>query len=146
MVFVGSWDTNLYALNQSSGNDLWMIDTGWGIESTPVVVNDLVIFASHDQHVYAADVNSGNIIWQVTCHAGIHTNPVIWHDSVLVGSDDGRLYRIDVNSGDVLWCFAPGDTIDDATRNYVTTPIRSSVAVSDDSVFIGALGRLYCLD
>jgi outer membrane protein assembly factor BamB len=146
MVFVGSWDTNLYALNQSSGNDLWMIDTGWGIESTPVVVNDLVIFASHDQHVYAADVDSGNIIWQVTCHAGIHTDPVIWHDSVLVGSDDGRLYRIDVSSGEVLWCFAPGDTIDDATRNYVTTPIRSSVAVSNDSVFIGALGHLYCLD
>ena len=145
-VYVGSWDTNLYALDQRSGSIVWMIDTGWGIESTPVVVNDLVIFGSHDQHVYAADVESGEIVWKVLCQAAIHTDPVIWQNSVLVGSDDGRLYRIKVSSGEVLWCFAPGDTIDDATRNYETTPIRSSVAISDDSVFIGALGHLYCLN
>jgi len=145
MVFVGCWDTNLYALDQESGTVLWMFDTGWGIETTPVVIDGSVIFGSHDQNVYALDKESGEMLWVFSCKAGIHSDPVFWQDSIVIGSDDGRLYRLNVETGSLIWCFSPGDTIQDATRNYVTTPIRSSVAIDADQLFIGVLGHLYLL-
>ncbi|MBS3777984.1 MAG: PQQ-binding-like beta-propeller repeat protein [Candidatus Thermoplasmatota archaeon] len=145
IVFVGSWSTNLDALDSDDGSLLWTVDTGWGIESTPVIFEDMVIFGSHDQNVYAVDVETGEEQWVFSCQAGIHTDPVIWQDSVVIGSDDGRLYRFDAETGSLVWSFAPGNVIDDVTRNYITTPIRSSVAVSDDTLFVGVLGQLYSL-
>lgn len=145
IVFAGSWDTNLYALDQGTGSVLWKVETGWGVETTPVVADDLVIFGSHDQNVYAVSKTDGDIHWVFTCNAAIHTDPVLFQDSVLIGSDDGRLYRLDIGSGTLIWCFSPGETIQDASRNYVTTPIRSSVAIGLDELYIGALGALYSL-
>ena len=144
-VYIGSWDTDLYALDQKTGKVLWTIDTGWGIESTPIEFDQLVLFASHDQNVYAINKSNGQIEWLFSCRAAVHTNPVIWKESVIIGSDDGRLYRLDGKTGSLLWCFAPGDTIQDAKRNYVTTPIRSTVAVSSEQIFIGSLGYLYSI-
>jgi outer membrane protein assembly factor BamB len=146
LVFAGSWDTKLYALYQDSGEVKWAVETGWGVETTPVVHDDIVIFGSHDQNVYAVNKENGSILWVFSCRAAIHTNPVIWHDSVLIGSDDGRLYRLDTQTGTLIWCFKPGNIIQDATRNYRTTPIRSTAAVISDQVFIGALGRLYSIN
>ena len=144
-VFIGSWDTNLYALNQLTGDQLWTFDTGWGIESTPVINEKTVFFGSHDQNMYALNKSSGKIEWVSTCHAGIHTSPVLWNESVLIGSDDGRLYRLEQENGTLLWCFDPGRSIQGPTRNYETTPIRSSVAVTNDHVMIGVLGSLYAM-
>lgn len=145
VVFSGSWDTNLYALDQETGSVLWKVETGWGVETTPVVTDDLVIFGSHDQNLYAVNKIDGSIHWVFSCHAAIHTSPVIFQDSVLIGSDDGRLYRMDLQTGTIIWCFAPGNFIQDPTRNYVTTAIRSTVAVTAEQVFVGALGQLFSL-
>ena len=144
-VYVGSWDTDLYVLDQKTGEVLWTFNTGWGIESTPIVTDNLVIFGSHDQNVYALNKDSGILSWMFSCKAGIHSNPLVWKDSIIIGSDDGCLYRLDKDSGSLLWCFTPGDTIQTALRNYVTTPIRSSVATSPDNLFIGMLGQLYSI-
>ncbi len=144
-VYVGSWDTDFYALDQETGDVLWKYDTGWGIESTPILSENLVIFGSHDQNVYALNKNSGNPSWVFRCKAGIHTNPIIWKDSIIIGSDDGSLYRLNKNSGSLIWCFNPGDTIQTASRNYVTTPIRSSVAISPEQLYIGMLGQMYAI-
>lgn len=145
IVFVGGWSTNMDAIDVDDGSLLWTVNTGWGVESTPVVFEDLVIFGSHDQNVYAVDVETGEQQWVFSCQAGIHTDPVVWKDSLVIGSDDGRLYRLDAETGTLLWSFAPGKVIDDVARNYITTPIRSSIAVSENHLFVGVLGQLYSL-
>jgi outer membrane protein assembly factor BamB len=145
MIYVGSWSTNLFAIDQYTGSVIWIFDTGWGIENSPVVFDDMVIFGSHDQNVYAVDVETGEYQWVFSCLAGIHTNPVMWQDKVLIGSDDGRLYCLDAYKGTLMWHFNPGYTIQDPTRNYRTTPIRSSIALSSQQIFIGVLGTLYSL-
>src|SRR5262249_16377623 len=39
IVYVGSWDRSLYALDARSGKQLWSFATGGGISSSPAVVN-----------------------------------------------------------------------------------------------------------
>jgi outer membrane protein assembly factor BamB len=53
VVYIGSADHNLYALNASTGAKLWSYTTGSEVYSSPVVVNGMVYVGSLDHKVYA---------------------------------------------------------------------------------------------
>ena len=53
MVYVGSADDNVYALNASTGAKLWSYATGNVVYSSPAVVNSVVYIGSWDFNVYA---------------------------------------------------------------------------------------------
>jgi len=53
VVYVGSDDSNVYALNASNGAKLWSFATAAGVESSPAVVNGTVYVGSEDSNVYA---------------------------------------------------------------------------------------------
>jgi outer membrane protein assembly factor BamB len=47
VVYIGSWDDNVYALNASTGAKLWSFATANVVESSPAVANG-VIYVSSD--------------------------------------------------------------------------------------------------
>jgi outer membrane protein assembly factor BamB len=53
VVYVGSYDSNLYALNASTGAILWSFATGGNVISSPAVANGVVYVGSGDHKVYA---------------------------------------------------------------------------------------------
>jgi serine/threonine protein kinase len=53
VVYVGSGDHSLYALDAGTGNKLWSYATGGSIGSSPAVVNGVVYVGSNDGKVYA---------------------------------------------------------------------------------------------
>jgi outer membrane protein assembly factor BamB len=53
VVFVGSDDGNVYALDAASGARLWQRRTGGGIWSSPAVVDGVVFVGSDDGDLYA---------------------------------------------------------------------------------------------
>ena len=55
MVYVGSNDANLYALNATTGTQLWSYPTRGMVQSSPAVVNCVVYVGSYagDNNVYA---------------------------------------------------------------------------------------------
>jgi outer membrane protein assembly factor BamB len=53
VVYVGSDDHNVYALNASTGALLWQYTTGGAVESSPAVANGVVYTGSDDGSVYA---------------------------------------------------------------------------------------------
>jgi len=53
VVYIGSGDTNVYALNATSGNKLWNYTTGGAVYSSPAVVNGVVYVGSSDGYIYA---------------------------------------------------------------------------------------------
>jgi outer membrane protein assembly factor BamB len=53
VVYVGSWDGKLYALQARTGSDLWSYKIGSTISSSPVVVNGMVYVCSDGGDVYA---------------------------------------------------------------------------------------------
>jgi len=52
-VYVGSFDTNVYALNAETGTKLWSYTTGSVVFSSPAVANGVVYVGSDDGNVYA---------------------------------------------------------------------------------------------
>jgi len=57
IAFVGSFDTNVYAVDTDTGDELWSFETGGVVVSSPTVVNGTVFVGSEDDNVYA--LNAG---------------------------------------------------------------------------------------
>ncbi len=146
VVYFGSWDTFIYALQTGSGDLKWKYETGWGIETTPVISNDIVYVGSLDNNFYALNKDSGENIWFFTCKAAIHSSPIVYGEYVFFGSDDGRFYALNKTNGNSAWVFSPGYKINYDIYNYITTPILSTPIVFDKVVYIGANGDIYALD
>ena len=66
VVYVGSGDGNVYALNAASGVQLWNYTTGGEVDSSPAVVNGVVYVGSGDGNVYALNATNGAKLWNYT--------------------------------------------------------------------------------
>jgi len=93
-VFVGI-DKNLTALDRSSGRVLWQAPTGRKVDSTPLVIADVVYVGSDDGTFYAFDAATGKRLWSYTTGASVSSSPTYGEGLILVGSDDGALYAFE---------------------------------------------------
>ena len=53
VVYVGSYDGYVYALDAATGEMIWRFHTGYNVYSSPAVVDGVVYVGSEDDHVYA---------------------------------------------------------------------------------------------
>ncbi len=125
MLFVGCYDTNLYALDAERGEFRWKYATHGGISSSASVWQDMVIFGSEDGTLYSCDMRRGNLRWQFRTGKAIRSSPRIIDRVVYVGSDDQHFYALDGLRGTQAWAY----------RTWM--PIRSSGCLAGDSVYFG---------
>src|SRR6185312_6811781 len=59
LVYIGSYDNNLYALNAQSGAEVWRYRTWHHVRSSPRVYQDIVYVGSDDGHMHAIDPRTG---------------------------------------------------------------------------------------
>lgn len=135
LVFVGCYDTNIYALDATRGEFRWKYATEGGISSSPAVWQDMVYIGSEDGTLYALDMRRGGVRWTFRTGKAIRSSPRIDDRVIFVGSDDQHVYAIDGLRGTLIWKY----------RTW--NPIRSSACINGSSVFIGGDdGNVYCLD
>ena len=134
VVYVGSGDGTLYALDAASGDERWHFATGERIFSSPSVVDGVFYVGSDDANLYAVDATSGDERWRFTAGDSIQSSPSVVDGVVYIGSNDDNLYAVDAASGEERWHFDVGDNI------------YSSPAVVDGVVYMGSDdGNLYAL-
>src|SRR5207253_852417 len=75
IVYVGSWDHNLYALDASTGVKLWKLTTGNRIDSSPAVANGVVYVGSDDHSLYAIDASTGAKLWSFRTGGEVNSSP-----------------------------------------------------------------------
>ena len=63
MVYVGSQDDSVYALNATSGSKIWSYPTNNEVESSPAFANGVIYIGSDDNNIYALNATSGATIW-----------------------------------------------------------------------------------
>ena len=137
VVYVGSGDNHLYALDASTGDLLWSYEMGDNVylESSPAVSGGVVYVGSDDNHLYALDASTGDLLWSYKTGAYVESSPAVSGGVVYVGSGDNHLYALDASTGDLLWSYETGDHVD------------SSPAVSGGVVYVGSDdNHLYALD
>src|SRR3990172_6033185 len=65
VVYFGSCDDSLYALDINTGLEKWRFATERYVFSSPAVFNGAVYFGSNDGHLYALDINTGVEKWRL---------------------------------------------------------------------------------
>jgi eukaryotic-like serine/threonine-protein kinase len=64
LVYIGSEDSNLYAIKLYSGELSWKFHTGGSVSSSPAIFNSVVYFTSYDGYCYALDAVTGREVWK----------------------------------------------------------------------------------
>jgi eukaryotic-like serine/threonine-protein kinase len=94
VVYVGS-DTNLYALNATTGAKLWSYTPAGGVISSPAVANGVVYVGSFDKlnkNVYALNAKTGAKLWSYTTGGYVESSPAVSNGVVYIGSGGGKVY------------------------------------------------------
>jgi outer membrane protein assembly factor BamB len=135
VVYIGSFDGNVYALNAGTGAKLWSYTTGSAVYSAPAVVNGVVYFGSSDGNVYALNAGTGAKLWSYATGSGVYSSPVVVNGVVYIGSYDYKVYALSAGTGAKLWSYTTGNEV------------YSSPAVANGVVYVGSFdGNVYALN
>jgi len=114
LVYFGSGDGNVYALEAASGTLRWSFQTGNVVHASPALANGLVYVGSWDSYFYALDAATGQARWrfktgedrEINNQVGIQSSAVVAGDTVYFGCRDSNLYALDALSGAQRWAFS----------------------------------------
>lgn len=135
ILYTGSYDNNLYALNIGAGDFLWKYPTDGGIVSRPAVFDGNVYFGSEDGRMHVVSARSGKVVWMYYTERPIRSSPRITEGHVFIGGDDQYLHAVNAVTGRRAW------------RTDTGAPVRSTPWVENDSILVGTEGsELACLD
>lgn len=99
VLYVGSMDGHLYALDIATGDLRWRFHTGPGFISSPAIAEGVVYIGSHDGHVYALHAANGDLLWRYATDGPVFSSPSVVKSVVYAGSMDGHLYALDAATG-----------------------------------------------
>jgi eukaryotic-like serine/threonine-protein kinase len=71
VIYIGSYDHKLYALDAVTGDILWTYTTGGGIAYSPTVANGMVYVGSNDGNIYAFKSSTSSPSSAVTIRTGM---------------------------------------------------------------------------
>ncbi len=135
MVYIGSYDNNLYALNATTGEFIWKYPTDGGLVGKPAIYKNDVFFGSEDHRLHVVTARYGRVNWTYYTDGAVRSSPHIAEGHVFIGSDDAHLHAVNTLSGRPAWKMDAG------------AAIRSTPIVSGDVVYFGTeTGDFYCLD
>lgn len=110
-VYFGTGSGYFYALNASTGKELWKFKTNGVIHSSPAIAYGKVYFGSWDTYMYALNKRTGQVEWRFATgtdtviynQTGIQGSPVINDSALFFGGRDSYLYGMDALTGKLLW-------------------------------------------
>lgn len=136
IVYIGSTDTYLYAIDAQTGVLKWSHKLGQML--TPAAVaNGMVYIGAEYGFLYALDDKMGQLKWSYSiAYAGYGSAPVVVGGTLYYDTGNFQLFALNAKTGVLKWAVG----LDNAM-------IESSVAVSNGVVYVGlASGHVAALD
>ncbi len=159
VVYIGSMDGYLYAIDQETGKEKWKFKSRMAIASSPAVADGLLYFVSSVGALGALDIATGKSKWVLPVEyerkfeaKNLHgypsaaqtipdawdlftSSPAVANGKVYFGSGDGNVYAADAKTGVLQWKFATQDVV------------HASPAIVGSVVYIGSWdSNLYAID
>lgn len=111
VVYIGSGDQHVYALDAATGALRWSFATGDVIHASPAVAEGTVYIGSWDRNLYAIDAMNGRERWRYTTgndtviynQIGIASSAAVANGTVFVGGRDGQFHAVDARTGVLRW-------------------------------------------
>lgn len=135
VVYIGSYDKNLHAINAETGESIWKYATEGGIVSRPTIWEDSVFIGSEDHRLHVVSSRTGSLQWTYYTKGAVRSSPRAAHGHIFLGSDDGSVHAINISGGRGIW------------QIETSAEVRSTPFVSQEAVYVGnEAGEFYCFD
>ncbi|XP_072920716.1 beta-alanine-activating enzyme isoform X3 [Hemitrygon akajei] len=142
LVFIGSHDHHVYALDILDKVCVWKLHCGGGaVFSTPCLNKHprLLYVATLGESLIAVNPDTGSAVWKRCCGKPLFSSPQCSSRSVYVGCVDGSLHCFSHN-GDQLWQFSTGGPI-------FSSPCIFNLSATDQKIIFGSYDSfVYCLN
>ena len=107
IVYFGSRDYNIYALDANTGRGKWNMKQtrGW-IIATPIEYKGNIYFGTSDAHkFYSMNKNSGEVNWTTPLNMRVYGTAVANNDIIYFGTFDGKVLGLNYLTGKIEWEF-----------------------------------------
>ena len=127
MAFIGSYDTNIWAVRVEDGSFVWKYATEGGIASSPIIEPSTkqILFGSEDHSFVSLDHRDGKLNWRHITGDRVRSTASIAHGHVFFGSDDGKVYALMANNGRPMWEY------------NAEAEVRSTPCVTNERIIFG---------
>ena len=133
ILYIGSYDNNLYALQAGSGEFVWKYPTEGGVVCRPAYYEGNLYFGSEDKRLHCVSARSGKVVWTYYTSGPVRSSPAVSDGHAFFGSDDSYLHVVNAISGRRAWRMDAGGAI------------RSTPFIHFDNVYFGnESGDFYC--
>jgi outer membrane protein assembly factor BamB len=127
VIYAGSSDGGVYAIEADRGGKLWRHDAGAPVFSGIGLRDaDTLMFGTMDGSAVLLDRRTRTEILRVKTGGGVVTTPVIAAGRLIVGSRDYQLYAFNLADGSIAWKFS-----------YWFSWIESTPALHDGLLYVG---------
>jgi len=105
VAYVGLASGSVYAVDVSTGRDLWRFQAQRDVWAAPLVADGTVYVASLDHHLYALDAETGAERWNQALGAALAGTPSLSSDgeTLFVGTFGSKLLALRASNGEERW-------------------------------------------
>lgn len=132
-------------------------DTGRGQETTPLVIDGVILATSSWSKVYALDAASGRTLWKYdpkvpgdtavkACCDVVNRGVAYWQGRLFVGTLDARLIALDAKTGKVIWSTVTVDQSQPYTITGAPRVVRGNVIIGNGGAEYGVRGYVSAYD
>lgn len=133
IVYFGSYDQNLYAVELKSGKQKWATKLG-PIKAPPAIHKGRIYVGDVDGKFYALELATGKVLWKFETEDQITASANFFEDRILIPSHDSTVYCLD-QDGKKVWEFRTDG------------PIFGSVPVAKGMTFVaGCDSNMHAVD
>lgn len=128
IVIVRSYDQFIYAVNFTTGHEVWSLDSNGRGGSSAAIVGNVAYIGSWDENLYALDVVTGAIKWKYFCNGEIESHPSYYNGVVYASCEESlSVLALHAETGAVIWKYT------NSTQEFNGSP-----SISNDYVYVGA--------
>jgi hypothetical protein len=103
VLYVGSLNHRLYAVEAATGRLLWEWEAPRGITTRPVMVAGLLIFGDTAGSIHALDLDTRKIVWTYDLGSTVIAHPLIHAGAIFVAGEKGEVAALPWHLGHYAW-------------------------------------------
>lgn len=145
IIYIGSADSTLYALEKSSGKIKWKFHTGGQVRSTVCIDAERLFVLSGSGILFCLKKSTGEVQWAFRAFNGYmgdrindfadyyYSSPQLYKGKIFFGSGN-TIFALNASNGEFVWSYLTEDVV------------HTQPAFHNDKLFIGSFdGHLYAL-
>ncbi len=141
LLYVGTFGSELVALETELGREVWRFPTTGWVWTGPAIDGEKLYFGDLNGALYCANAADGSIEWQVQPNSedkrAISDRPLVVDDTLYFVDESGNLFAIDTQSGTTRW------------RITIEGRLYTSPVIAGDLILVAAVDAdaiLYAVD